>query len=62
MNERMGARPWVAHTKAEYAMLLRRIGGKGTSERAEVLANEAWKIAAELDMVRLKLRLQPKIH
>jgi class 3 adenylate cyclase/tetratricopeptide (TPR) repeat protein len=62
MNERMGALPWLAHTKAEYAMLLRRRGGKGASERAEVLANEAWKIAAELDMVRLKLRLQPKIH
>jgi len=62
MNERMGALPWLAHTKAEYALLLRRRGGKGTSERAEVLANQAWKIAAELDMVRLKLRLQPKIH
>ena len=27
MNERMGARPWLAHTKAEYALLLRRRGG-----------------------------------
>ena len=62
MNERMGARPWLAHAKAEFAMLLRRRGGKGASERAEVLANEAWKIAAELDMVRLKLRLQPKVQ
>jgi class 3 adenylate cyclase len=62
MNERMGALPWLAHTKAEYAMLLRRRGGKGASERAEVLANEAWKIAAELDMVRLKQRLQSKIQ
>ena len=62
MNARMGARPWLAHTKAEYALLLRRRGGKGVSERAEVLANEAWEIAAELDMVRLKKRLQPKVH
>ena len=62
MNARIGARPWLAHTKAEYALLLRRRGGKGVSERAEVLANEAWEIAAELDMVRLKKRLQPKVH
>ena len=62
MNTAIGARPWLAHTKAEYALLLRRRGGKGVSERAEVLANEAWEIAAELDMVRLKRRLQPKVH
>ena len=62
MNARMGARPWLAHTKAEYALLLRRRGGKGVSERAEMLANEACEIAAELDMVRLKKRLQPKVH
>jgi tetratricopeptide (TPR) repeat protein len=62
MNARIGARPWLAHTKAEYALLLRRRGGKGVSEHAEALANEAWEIAAELDMVRLKQRLQPKVH
>src|SRR5271166_2102669 len=62
MNERIRARPWLAHTKAEYALLLRRRGGRGDSERAETLANEAWEIAAELDMVRLKRRLQPTIH
>jgi class 3 adenylate cyclase/tetratricopeptide (TPR) repeat protein len=62
MNTAMGARPWLAHTKAEYARLLRRRGGKGASERAELLANEAWETAAELDMVRLKRRLQPRVH
>jgi class 3 adenylate cyclase len=62
MNTAIGARPWLAHTKAEYALLLRRREGKGAKERAEVLANEAWEIAAELDMVRLKRRLQPKVH
>jgi class 3 adenylate cyclase/tetratricopeptide (TPR) repeat protein len=62
MNARIGARPWLAHTKAEYALLLRRRGGKGVRERAEMLANEAWEIAAALDMVRLKKRLQPKVH
>ena len=62
MNERIGARLWLAHTKAQYAFLLRRRGGKGVSKRAEVLTNEAWETAAELDMVLLKRRLQPKIH
>ena len=62
MNQRIGARPWLAHTKAEYARLLRGRGRRGDSERAEALANEAWEIAAELDMVRLRRRLQPNIH
>ena len=57
MNERMQARPWLAHTKAEYALLLRRRGRRREGERAEALANEAWEIAAELDMVRLTGRL-----
>ena len=62
MNQRIGARPWLAHTKAEYALLLRRRGRRGDSERAEALANEAWEVATELDMALLKRRLQPKIH
>jgi tetratricopeptide (TPR) repeat protein len=62
MNERIGARPWLAHTKAQYALLLRRRGGKGVSERAEKLANEAWETAAELDMVLLKRKLQPNVQ
>jgi class 3 adenylate cyclase len=62
LNERMRARPWLAHTKAQYALLLRRRGARGDSERAEILANEAWEIAAELDMVLLKGRLQPRIQ
>ena len=62
MNHRLGARTWLAHTQAEYARLLRHRGRTGDSERAEELANEAWKIAAELDMVRLKRRLQPTIQ
>jgi class 3 adenylate cyclase/tetratricopeptide (TPR) repeat protein/ABC-type lipoprotein export system ATPase subunit len=62
LNTAIGARPWLAHTKAEYARLLRRRRGKGVSERADALENEAWEIAAELGMVRLKRRLQPKVH
>ena len=62
MNDRVGGRPWLAHTKAEYALLLRRRGGKGVLERAEALANEAWETAAELGMVLLKRKLQPNIQ
>jgi class 3 adenylate cyclase/tetratricopeptide (TPR) repeat protein/ABC-type transport system involved in cytochrome c biogenesis ATPase subunit len=62
LNTAIGARPWLAHTKAEYARLLRRRRGKGVSQRADALENEAWEIAAELGMVRLKRRLQPMVH
>jgi tetratricopeptide (TPR) repeat protein len=62
MNAHIGARPWLAHTKAEYALLLRRRGGSSFSQRAELLANEAWEIGAEFDMVRLKKRLQPMVQ
>jgi tetratricopeptide (TPR) repeat protein len=61
MNARIGARPWLAHAKAQYALLLRHRGGKGVSKRQEVLANEAWEVAADLDMVLLKRMLQSKI-
>jgi uncharacterized protein HemY len=62
MNERIGARPWLAHTKAEYARFLRRRGASGDSERAEALANEAWEVATETNMVLLKRRLRQMIH
>ena len=62
MNTEMSASPWLAHTKAEYASLLSRRGTKGAREHADALANEAWKMAAELGMVRLKKRLQRWIH
>lgn len=62
MNGRMRARPWIAHTKAEYAALLKRRGRKGDCKHSEALASDAWEIAAELDMVMLKRRLQPTIH
>ena len=41
MNQRIGARPSLAHAKAEYALLLRRRGRRGDGEHAEALANEA---------------------
>jgi class 3 adenylate cyclase/tetratricopeptide (TPR) repeat protein/ABC-type transport system involved in cytochrome c biogenesis ATPase subunit len=62
MNAASGSRPWLAHAQAEYANLLLKIGGKKAVERAMLLSEQAWAIATELDMVRLKKRLQPTLH
>jgi tetratricopeptide (TPR) repeat protein len=62
MNAASGSRPWLAHTQAEYANLLLKIGSQKALERASSLSQQAWEIAAELDMVRLKKRLQPTLH
>jgi class 3 adenylate cyclase/tetratricopeptide (TPR) repeat protein len=62
MNTGFRGRPWLAHTQAQYAILLRRRARRGDSQRAETLSNEAWKIASELDMVLLKRRLQSEIQ
>ena len=62
MNGASGSRPWLAHTQAEYANLLLKIGNKKALQKASSLSEQAWKIAAELDMVRLKKRLQPTLH
>jgi class 3 adenylate cyclase/tetratricopeptide (TPR) repeat protein len=62
MNTANGSRPWLAHAQAEYANLLLKAGGKKAIERATSLSEQAWVIAAELDMVRLKKRLQPTLQ
>jgi tetratricopeptide (TPR) repeat protein len=62
MNAASGSRPWLAHTQAEYANLLLKIGSKKAIARAMSLSAQAWAIAGELDMVRLKNRLQPTLH
>ena len=62
MNAASGSRPWLAHAQAEYANLLLKIGNKKAIERAMVLSEQASATAAELDMVRLKKRLQPTLH
>jgi predicted ATPase/class 3 adenylate cyclase len=62
MNAAFRCRPWHAHTQAQYAKLLRRRARRGDSERADSLSNEAWKTAAELDMVLLQQKLQMRIQ
>jgi hypothetical protein len=41
MNERMGAEPWLARSRAEYADMLRARGGPGDAARGRELAAEA---------------------
>ena len=62
MNAASGSRPWLAHTQAEYANLLLKVGGEKALGRASSLSEQAWATASELGMVRLKKRLQPTLH
>ena len=50
MNERMGARPWVAHTRNDYGRMLLRRAGPGERERGEQLRASAKELAASLGM------------
>ena len=63
MNERMGARPWVAHTQLEHARMLLRRDGEGDREQAaELLARRAAtyrELGMDDDLVRVEeLRVQ----
>ncbi|MDB5550749.1 MAG: adenylate/guanylate cyclase with repeat [Rhizobium sp.] len=62
MNSAMDASLWLGHTKADYALLLRRRGTQGALERSERLWGEAWATAHALDLGRLKRRLRPNIQ
>jgi tetratricopeptide (TPR) repeat protein len=50
MNERMGARPWIAHTQKEHARMLLRRNAEGDRERAEKLLSRALATYHELGM------------
>ena len=50
MNERMGARPWVAHTRHDHAAMLRDRGAPGDREKAVELARLALASYRELGM------------
>jgi uncharacterized protein HemY len=52
MNDRMGARPWVAHTQEEQARMLVRRNGSGDRKRAEELLSSAQATYQELGMQR----------
>jgi tetratricopeptide (TPR) repeat protein len=50
MNERMGARPWLAHAQEEYAHMLVRRDAGDDRERAEELLSRAHTAYRELGM------------
>ena len=50
MNERMGFRPWLAHTKADYARMLLTQDRPGDRERAEELREAAVESYGDLAM------------
>jgi len=57
MNARMGARPWLAHTQYQYAIMLLARSQPGDREKAVSLLDEALITARELGMHALEQRL-----
>jgi DNA-binding SARP family transcriptional activator/tetratricopeptide (TPR) repeat protein len=49
-NERMGARPWLAHTEADYAAMLIARDARGDADRARQLIDRATATYRELEM------------
>jgi DNA-binding SARP family transcriptional activator len=62
LNARIGARPWVAHTREDYAHMLLARGEPGDTENAEQLLQEALAIYRELGMAGplAKLESEPR--
>jgi tetratricopeptide (TPR) repeat protein len=58
LNERMNAKPWVAHTRFQYARMLHRRGLPGDTERASMLLAQANEIARQLRMPEFVFHLQ----
>jgi tetratricopeptide (TPR) repeat protein len=56
MNERMGARPWLAHTQTDYAQMLAARDDPGDRERAKELLDQALATYRELRMVSYAAR------
>jgi len=50
LNERMGARPWLAHTQSDYARMLLAHDGPGDRERAQQFLDQALATYRELGM------------
>jgi class 3 adenylate cyclase/tetratricopeptide (TPR) repeat protein len=58
MDERMRAWPWLAHTKHEFALMLRERGGPGDEDRADVLLVAALASAERFGMAALQTRIR----
>ena len=53
MNERLGARPWLARTQLDYARMLLRRDAAGDGERARGLLEAALATAREIGMAKV---------
>ena len=61
MNERMGARPWLAHTQEDYARLLLKRDAPGDRERADELMAHAIATYRELGMTGPLARVESTV-
>ena len=61
MNERMGARPWLAHTQEDYARLLLKRDAPGDRERADELMAYAIATYRELGMTGPLARVESTV-
>ena len=57
MNARLGAKPWLAHTQHQYALMLLSRGQAGDQQRATAFLNEALVISREPGMHGLEARV-----
>jgi DNA-binding NarL/FixJ family response regulator len=62
MNARMGARPWLAHTQHQYAVMLMARRQPGDRERAMHLLDEALTMSRALGMQALEARVVALQH
>ena len=62
MNARMGARPWLAHTQHQCAVMLLARHQPGDRDKAMALLHEALTTARELGMHALEGRITPYIE
>ena len=60
MNQRMGAKPWLAHTQQQYSDMLLARGQPGDRQKAMSLLDQALTIASELGMAALVERVVAK--
>jgi predicted ATPase len=59
MNERMGAKPWIAHAQHDYARMLLARGQAGDHQKAKELLDHALATAQELKMKNLVEKVEP---
>jgi hypothetical protein len=61
VNRRIGARPWLAHTKEDYAHMLLARGGAGDAESAARLLDEVVATYRELGMAGPLAKLESAV-